>query len=179
MTRVIGVAVLVSVLGGCAMTQTYPRRTLRINWQRLVDEAGGTCQRCATTQHEVRLAAGTLARSLRPLNMQVVLEERPITAEECAKDVSQSNRVFLDGRSLADWLGGTIGMSPCESCCPKLGPNVECRTLTVDGHTHEAIPATLIVRAGLRAAEAALVAEPTTRPCCPKPCCPKKPPGGA
>ena len=40
MTRVIGVAVLVSVLGGCAMTQTYPRRTLRINWQRLVDEAG-------------------------------------------------------------------------------------------------------------------------------------------
>ena len=91
-----------------------------------------------------------------------------MTPKECAKDTSQSNRVFVDGRSLADWLGGTVGMSPCESCCPELGPKVECRTLSVDGRTYEAIPATLIVRAGLRAAEASLARQPVTRPCCPK-----------
>jgi hypothetical protein len=100
--------------------------------------------------------------------MRVVLEERPMTPEECAKDTSQSNRIFVDDRSLADWLAGTVGMNPCERCCPKLGPKVECRTLTVDGHTYEAIPATLIVRAGLRAAEAARVRQPGMRPCCPK-----------
>jgi hypothetical protein len=167
MTRAIGVVVLACVLGGCATTPAYPNRTLTLRWQRLVDEIGGTCDRCAATQDEVRLAADTLGRSLRPLNMRVVLEELPITAEECAEDTSQSNRIFIDGRSLADWLGGTIGMSPCESCCPKLGSEVECRTLIVEGQIYEAIPAALIVRAGLRAAEAALATQPVNRPCCP------------
>jgi hypothetical protein len=148
--------------------QTYPDRTLTVRWQRLVNEAGGTCQRCATTQGEVRLAADTLKRSLRPLNMKVVVEERPMTREEFAKDVSQSNRIFVNGRSLVDWLGGTIGMSSCEGCCPELGPKVKCRTLTVDGQVYEAVPAPLIVRAGLRAAESALATQPVTRPCCPE-----------
>jgi hypothetical protein len=168
MNRAIGVLALASILGGCATTQTYSDRTLTVRWQRLVNDVGGTCQRCATTQHEVRLAADTLERSLRPLNMKVLVEERPMTPEEFAKDFSQSNRILVDGRSLADWLGGTIGMSPCESCCPKLGPKVKCRTLTVDGQVHEAISASLIVRAGLRAAESALAKQPVTRPCCPK-----------
>ncbi len=82
MVRAIGVLVLASVLGGCATAQTYPDQTLTVRWQRLVDEAGGTCQRCAVTQREVRLATDTLRRSLRPLNMTVVLDERPITPEE-------------------------------------------------------------------------------------------------
>ena len=166
MTRAIGVLALASILGGCATTPTYPDRTLTVRWQRLVNEGGGTCQRCATTQAEVRLAADTLKRSLRPLNMKVVVEEQPITQEEFAKDASQSNRIFVNGRSLVDWLGGTIGMSPCADCCPELGPTVECRTLTVDKQTYEAIPATLIVRAGLLAAAANLVDPAVTEPCC-------------
>ena len=168
MTRTIGVLALASVLGGCATTQTYPDRTLTVRWQRMVDDTGGTCQRCAATGREIRLAADTLKRSLRPLNMSVVLDERPLTPQECAKDISQSNRIFVEGRALADWLGGTVGMSSCESCCPELGPKVECRTLTVDGQTHEAIPATLIVRAGLLAAAANLAGQSVTKPCCPK-----------
>ena len=164
----IGMVALTAVLGGCATTQTYPDRTLTVRWQRLVDETGGTCQRCGATEGQVRLAADTLRRSLRPLNMRVVLEERPLTPEQCAKDISRSNRIFVDGRPLADWLGGTVGMSSCESCCPQLGPSVECRTLTVDGQTHEAIPATLIVRAGLLAAAANLAEQSVPKPCCPK-----------
>ena len=73
MTRVLCVAALMYVVGGCATTQIYPRKTLSINWQRLADEAGGTCQRCAITQREVRLAVDTLTHALRPLNMHVVL----------------------------------------------------------------------------------------------------------
>jgi hypothetical protein len=156
MTRSIGVVGLVFALGGCATSPVYPHRSIHIHWQRLVDETGNTCQRCATTQDEVRLAADTLTRVLRPLNMDVVREERPMPPDECARDILQSNRITVDGRSLADWLGGRDGKSLCQSCCLMLGPATECRTLTVDGQTYDAIPATLIVRAGLRAADAAL-----------------------
>jgi hypothetical protein len=162
MIRAIAVFAVVSVLGGCATTQTYPERTLTVRWQRLVDETGETCRRCGSTQREVHLAVDTLDRSLRPLNMKVVLQKLPLTPEQCAEDISQSNRIFVDRRPLADWLNGTIAMSPCETCCPAIGPTVECRTLTVGEQTYEVIPATLIVRAGLRAAEAALADEAAT-----------------
>ena len=158
--------VLGIVLPGCASPLAGPRDTLTLKWQRLVDETGKTCRRCSDTQHEVRVAADILERSLRPLNMRLLVEELPMSPEAVAEDTSQSNRIFVEGRPLADWLGGTIGMSPCESCCPELGQNVRCRTLTVDGNTYEAIPATLIVRAGLRAADAALAKRPAARPCC-------------
>lgn len=59
-----------------------------------------------------------------------------------------------------EWLGGTIGQRPC---CEVCGPN-ECRTLTIEGRTHEAIPSELVVRAGLLAA-ASLTTAPTTL-CC-------------
>ncbi len=167
------VAGAANMLSGCASPLAGRQQTLTVKWQRLVNEAGDTCQRCFDTQREVRVAADILGRSLRPLNMRVRVEERPMSPETVAKDTSQSNRIFVDGRSLADWLGGTIGMSPCTSCCPDLGPNVTCRTLTVDGKSYEAIPATLIVRAGLRAADNALARRPLTQPCCAKGGCAK------
>ena len=158
---------------GCASPFAGSKQTLTVRWQRLVDETGGTCERCATTRQEVRLAADTLKRALRPLNMRVALEEVAMSPESVAKDTSQSNRVFVDDRPLADWLGGTIGMSACKSCCPQLGAKVKCRTLTVDGQTYEAIPAALIVRAGLRAADTTLAKLPATKPCCAKRGCTK------
>lgn len=158
---------------GCTLTPGGPKQTLAIKWQRLVDEPGKTCQRCSDTQREVRLAVDTLARSLRPLDIRVVVEEVPMSPETVARDTSQSNRIFLDDRPLANWLGGAIGTSPCKSCCPLLGPGVKCRTLTVDGKTYEAIPAALIIRAGLRAADAALARRPVTKPCCANPGCAK------
>ena len=144
------------------------KHTLTVHWQRLADKMGKTCQRCSDTQREVRVAVDILKRSLRPLNMRVLVEEMPMSPETVAQDSSQSNRIFVDGRPLADWLDGTIGMSPCKSCCPNLGPNVKCRTLTLDGKTYEAIPATCIVRAGLRAADNALAERPLAKPCCAK-----------
>ncbi|MHC4695217.1 MAG: DUF2703 domain-containing protein [Planctomycetota bacterium] len=169
-TFAVGFAV---VLSGCASPLAGRKHTLTVKWQRLVDETGNTCGRCSDTQREVRIASDILKRSLRPLNMHVVVEEMPMSPGTVAKDTSQSNRIFVDGRPLADWLGGKIGMSPCESCCPDLGPNVKCRTLTVDGNTHEAIPAALIVRAGLRAADVALAKRLPSKPCCAKGGCTK------
>lgn len=161
---------------GCASTAISPERTLTVRWQRLVDEGGNTCARCGVTQGEVRLAAGKLKRALQPLNVRVAFEEVPMDAETVAEDTSQSNRIFINDRPLADWLGGKVGMSLCGTSCAQLGQNVECRTLTVRGRTYEAIPAVLIVRAGLLAAEASLAEQPVREPCCPeqpaRACCP-------
>jgi hypothetical protein len=135
-----------------------------VRWQRLVNESGQTCPRCGDTQREVRLAADTLRRCLRPLNMEVALEETPMTSQAFLGDTSQSNRIWVNDRPLAEWLGGTVGMSSCRGCCPT-ETDVKCRTLTVGGQTYEAIPADLIVRAGLLAADASLAARLTNRSC--------------
>lgn len=168
MLKVAGALAVVATLTGCASTNLGPKRTITVRWQRMVMETGDTCDRCSSTQTEVRLAAGTLRRCLGPLNIEVALEETPMTPEVCARDMSQSNRIFVDGRPLADWLRGKIGMSPCGPCCEKLGERVECRTLAVDGQTYAVIPARLIVRAGLLAAEASLAKVADPRSCCPQ-----------
>ncbi|MHC4442511.1 MAG: DUF2703 domain-containing protein [Planctomycetota bacterium] len=168
MIKNVSILIVFSTLGGCVTTQTSSDRTLNVHWQRLVDETGQTCERCGNTQTEVRLAAKTLKRCLRPLNIDVALKETTIDPKTCALDISQSNRIFIDGRPVEGWLGGKVGMSLCGFCCQELGENVQCRTVTVDGQTHETIPAILIIRAGLLAAEASLGQAATTKACCPK-----------
>jgi hypothetical protein len=80
------------------------------------------------------------------------LEEKALSVEACAKDISQSNRIWIAGRPLEEWFGAKTGKSPCSTCCGELVENVECRTVEVDGKTYETIPADLILQAGLLAA---------------------------
>ncbi len=135
---------------------------LTISWQRLVD-SGETCPRCADTGTEVRRAADILSAALAPLGLAVHLDESVVTPEEFEQTPLESNRIFIEGRSLEDWLGGQVGHSPC---CKVCGPN-DCRTVTVDGVAHETIPADLIVRAGLLAAAGSLTqVESQPAPCC-------------
>lgn len=134
-------------------------KTLTIRWQRLV-EGGATCPRCGTTGEEVQKAAGALGRALEPLGITVVLDGVEMGMQEFQRQPLESNRIVIDGRSIEEWLGGTTGQSPC---CDVCGPN-DCRTLTVDGRTHEAIPAELIIRAGLLAAAAITTVGPGS--CC-------------
>ena len=122
--------------------------TLEIIWQRLTDDAGATCPRCGSTGAAVNEAQGSLAAALAPLGIDVVVATRELTDAEFRRDPSQSNRIWLGGRPLEDWLGATAGSSPC---CDQCGDD-PCRTVEVDGTTHEAIPADVIVRAGLAAA---------------------------
>lgn len=122
-------------------------KTLTIKWQRLVN-GGQTCPRCGDTGKEVRKAAATLAKSLAPLGLKVALKEVKISQAAFERQPLESNRILLNGRPLEEWLGAETGQSPCCGVC---GPN-DCRTVTVDGESHETVPAKFIVRAGLMAA---------------------------
>jgi hypothetical protein len=151
--------------GCCAHASPAPSRTVAIVWERLV-EGGETCPRCGTTGDEVNKAAEQLSVALGALGVAVTLEEKELTLAEFKADPSRSNRVWLNGRLLEDWLGGVTGASPCCDVCG----DEECRTVDVAGTTYEAIPADLIVKAGLLAAAALPPAPPKntlTGPCCP------------
>lgn len=121
---------------------------LPIVWQRLVDETGQTCERCGTTNKEIQKALELLKKALSPLAIEVTFEEREIDQTAFANEPSQSNRVWISGRPLEEWLGSQVGQSPCCDICG----DTECRTIEVDTKVYESIPADLIIKAGLIAA---------------------------
>ncbi|MGB9689506.1 DUF2703 domain-containing protein [Thermogutta sp.] len=121
---------------------------LRIIWQRLVDDHGNTCDRCGATELAVEEAVRALSQTLKALGINVVLEKKALTSAEFDRDPLQSNRVYIQEKPLEDWLGATVGKSPCCSVCG----DAECRTLVVEGTPYESIPAELIIKAGLLAA---------------------------
>lgn len=123
-------------------------KTLTISWQRLVDAAGATCPRCAGTQQQMQQAVDRLRAALEPLGVQPVLETRAIDPANFLQQPDQSNRIWIEGRPLEDWLGARSGTSPCCDTCG----DAQCRTLELDGALHEIVPESLIVRAGLVAA---------------------------
>lgn len=123
-------------------------KNLSITWQRLVDESGSTCPRCAGTEQEMQRAVERLRAALDPLGVQPVLETREIAPATFMQQPDQSNRIWIGGRPLEDWLGARTGSSRCCDACG----DEECRTLEINGASHEVIPEALVVRAGLIAA---------------------------
>jgi len=152
MQKSIGFLICLAFLGGCTTPQKNAaggkeKETLQIRWQRLVDEKGRTCDRCGTTEAATEDAAKKLRRSLKPLHIDVVLEKVPLSASGFSKDPLESNRIWVAGKPIEEWLQATIGKSQCSGTCG----DAQCRTITVDGRTYDAIPAELIIKAGLLA----------------------------
>lgn len=129
-------------------------KTLTIRWQRLVNEAGQTCNRCKDTGETIETAFKKLQKALAELGIQASLESETIDFIAFRKDPVQSNRIWISGRPLEEWLGAAVGQSRCCSVCG----DSECRTLLIGKNTFETIPEELIIRAGLLAA-AELLAE--------------------
>ena len=132
-------------------------RPLPIVWQRLVSN-GKTCDRCAATEREVEHAVLTLKDALRPLGLEPDLEIRELDQVSFEQDPAASNRIWIAGRPIEEWLDGTVGSSRCCSVCG----DSECRTVEVRGTTFEAIPEAFILKASLLAASELLNAAPSS-----------------
>lgn len=122
-------------------------KPLPIVWKRLVSE-GATCPRCGSTQQNVASAVAQLRTALRPLGIEPVLDMQTLDEASFRANPAESNRLWIGGRPLEDWLGARPGSSPCCEVCGDL----PCRTMEVAGVIYEAIPEELIVRAGVVAA---------------------------
>ncbi len=167
MRKCFAIMMVVGFVWGCenngsSSSEGKDMKTLTVRWQRLVDEEGQTCDRCGTTETAIEDAIQKLKRSLKELDIDVVLEKNALSPSTFSNDPLQSNRIWIAGEPIEDWLSATSGQSQCCSTCG----DSECRTLTVDGKTYEAIPAELIVKAGLLAGAQLLHGVPRSV-CCP------------
>ena len=131
-------------------------KSLPIIWQRLVSPDGKTCDRCDATHREIKQAVAKLKEVLRPLDMEPTLEVRAIDEESFRSNPSESNRVWIAGKPIEEWLGASVGSSQCCSVCGES----ECRTVEVSGTVFEAISEKLFLKAALAAASQAM--EPAT-----------------
>lgn len=122
-------------------------KPMPIVWKRLI-KGGETCTRCGATGRELEAAVAKLAAALRPLGIDPVLERQEIDEAAFKANTSESNRVWIAGKPIEEWLGADVGMSRCCSVC---GVS-DCRTLEVGGRTYETIPEELFIKAGLMAA---------------------------
>jgi Domain of unknown function (DUF2703) len=140
-------------------------KPLPIVWQRLVSPDGRTCDRCNRTDLEMQRAVGKLKAALAPLGIEPTLETRAIDEKAFKANPSESNRIWIAGRPMEEWLGANVGSSRCCSVCG----DSECRTVEVGGSAFEAIPEELVVKAALIAAAQLLNAAtgaPAQRRCC-------------
>lgn len=139
-------------------------KPLPIVWKRLVKE-GETCERCGSTYQQVVGALAKLEAALRPLGIQPVLETLVLDEPAFKAEPSESNRIWIAGKPMEEWLGASVGKSPCCSVCGGL----PCRTMEVGGNTFETIPEDLIVKAALIAASQMIGA--SAPDAAPAPCC--------
>jgi hypothetical protein len=76
---------------------------IKITWQRLlIDESGQTCPRCGSTEKELEKALDVLKKSLAPLEIEVILEKKALDSATFAKDVLESNRIWISERPLKE-----------------------------------------------------------------------------
>ncbi|EBY4364875.1 DUF2703 domain-containing protein [Salmonella enterica subsp. enterica serovar Bovismorbificans] len=122
--------------------------TLPIVWQRLLDSNGDTCPRCRDTGDTVQKAYHRLQAILAPLGIEPRLEVVALDEVTFAAATMESNRVWFSGLPLEDWIGAQAGSSRCCGACG----DSDCRTLDIGGATYEAIPESLLIRAGVIAA---------------------------
>lgn len=123
-------------------------KPLPIVWKRLVSPEGKTCDRCGATYLEMLRAIEKLTQSLRPLGIEPTLEIREIDEDTFKANPSESNRIWIAGSPMEEWLGASVGASRCCSVCG----TSDCRTVEVEGTTFETIPEKLFLKAGLIAA---------------------------
>jgi hypothetical protein len=123
-------------------------KTMIVEWQRLIDKDGQTCDRCACTGDTTEAAVGKLKRCLAEVGIEVLLEKRVIDQAAFITNPLQSNQISIDGKTIETWLDAITGQSSCCGPCA----DQQCRTIRIDDQTFEAIPEAVILRAGLLAA---------------------------
>ena len=126
------------------LIHTDNNKILTVEWVRLVVNEN-TCPRCNNTEDELDKAVFILENVLKPLNINLQVIKKSLSQDVFDKNPIISNRIRINNRNIEDILSGTIGESKCCSVC---GEN-NCRTIKINGITHEVITTKIILKAAL------------------------------
>ena len=96
----------------------------------------------------MRVGSLAICSILKVRGIEPVLQTEELDEATFKTNSAESNRVWIQGRPLEDWLGAEVGMS---RCCDACGDS-DCRTIEVGGRVYDTIPEDQIVKAGLIAA---------------------------
>jgi hypothetical protein len=116
-------------MAGCCDT---PARNLLIETT-VIRVHGKTSGRCTDTVESTRIAARELEETLAPLNVTVTLIEHDAVSD----DLSDSNSVTINGRSVEEWLGAERVLTECGPCSELTGENVRCGAISIEGSVAE------------------------------------------
>ncbi len=87
-----------------------------------------------------------------------MLETRAIDDTTFRAAPAESNRIWIGGKPMEEWLGAQAGNSPGSKVCDDL----PCRAIELHGQTCEASPEDLIVKAAIIAASQLIAPGATT-----------------
>ena len=117
--------------------------TLEIEWRHL-DQDGRTCLRCSDTLQSLQQVIAQLVAECAPHGVHIAYRETKLPPEQ----LSESNLILFNGIPLESVLpDASASESECPSCGDLIGQPSQCRTVSVEGRTFEAIPAALIRQA--------------------------------
>jgi hypothetical protein len=124
-------------------------KTLDIEWRHL-EKDGRTCLRCSDTLQSLQQVIARLAAECAPRGVNISYRETKLPPEQ----LSQSNLILFDGAPLESVLpGASASENECQSCGDLCGQPSFCRTVSVGGHSFEAIPAALVRQAACAVAQ--------------------------
>ena len=118
-------------------------KDLTIEWKHL-DRDGRTCDRCGDTGQAVRQALELLEHRCRPQGVTLQFLDTKLPPGR----TKESNAILFNGVPLEKVLTNAhTSENRCGSCSDLLETETQCRTMSHDGKTHEAIPSELIFQA--------------------------------
>ncbi len=120
--------------------------TVTVEWQRLVDEKGETCDRCNKTYVNLERVISLAMPFLENFGIRIEFLKKAISMEDFQKNPLLSNQIIIDGKPIEQMLSLQVGQS---TCCGPCGDN-ECRTI-IDGNVEkEDVEERLILKAILK-----------------------------
>ncbi|WP_319577989.1 DUF2703 domain-containing protein [uncultured Methanospirillum sp.] len=126
-------------------------KELYVEWLHVGADVTHTCVRCSATGTTVAAVIKDVEPELTGRGIQIVYTETVLPSEQ----LPESNKVLINGKPLEEYLtNARVVQTCCESCaCIVEQESAECRAIQTPDELYESLPADLIRRVLMIAAD--------------------------
>jgi len=115
---------------------------ITIEWKHF-EKYDRTCDRCSNTGANLKKVIQEVTPYLSSQGYSIEFTEIKLDS----KDMSESNTLLINEVPIEHLLNALVNQNSCSSCSDLINGPCECRTITLDNNTYEAIPSELIKKA--------------------------------